>query len=456
MKSKVLLALSFLMSAMGAVAQKDNVGIGTTKPDQSAVLDISSNNKGLLTPRMSLQQRNGIQNPAQGLIVYQTDMLSGFYFYDGKEWKTMTSQANANSVADAFNWGLTGNSGTMPGTNFIGTTDNAALRFKVNNVNSGVIHPTNGNTYLGYETGGAGTAGTFNTAFGKTAFVSNTTGELNAAFGVFSLQNNTIGSMNLAIGTQALLSNTSGSGNMAIGTNALVSNNVGTDNVAIGTNSLREITSGYTNVGLGTEALSTVTTGIGNIAIGYRAGKNASGSSNTFIGSEAGLNAVGNYKLYISNNPSNNPLIYGEFDNSILKFNVGATNTATRGFLAIGDFAAATPMITVGGYRLIVQDGILTEKIKVAVKNTSDWADYVFEPSYKIMSLEQVESFVKINKHLPNVASAEEMAQNGLDVMKTNSKLLEKIEELTLYMIEMNKTINALKIENQEIRKSLK
>ena len=107
MKSKILHSLAFSMIVMGAIAQKDNVGIGTTKPDQSAVLDISSSNKGLLTPRMSLQQRNGIQNPATGLIVYQTDLLSGFYFYDGKEWKSMASETGAKSIADANNWGLT-------------------------------------------------------------------------------------------------------------------------------------------------------------------------------------------------------------------------------------------------------------------------------------------------------------------------------------------------------------
>ena len=78
MKSKVLLSLALSMSVIGAFAQKDNVGIGTTKPDQSAALEISSSNKGLLTPRMSLQQRNAIQYPATGLMVYQTDLYLDF------------------------------------------------------------------------------------------------------------------------------------------------------------------------------------------------------------------------------------------------------------------------------------------------------------------------------------------------------------------------------------------
>src|SRR5690606_910854 len=96
-------------------------------------------------------------------------------------------------------------------------------------------------------------------------------------------------------------------------------------------------------------------------------------------------------------------------------------------------------------YRLFVEDGILTEKVKVAVKNTSDWADYVFADEYKLMPLEQVEKFVKENNHLPNVPSAVEVVESGIDVAKMDAKLLEKIEELTLYIIQQQKEINELK-----------
>lgn len=97
------------------------------------------------------------------------------------------------------------------------------------------------------------------------------------------------------------------------------------------------------------------------------------------------------------------------------------------------------------GYRLYVQDGILTEKLKVAKINSTDWADYVFADQYKLQSLEEVEKFVKANKHLPGVPSAEEVSQNGIDVAKMDAKLLEKIEELTLHMIALKKELHALK-----------
>ena len=101
----------------------------------------------------------------------------------------------------------------------------------------------------------------------------------------------------------------------------------------------------------------------------------------------------------------------------------------------------------------MVEKGILTEKLKVATIASADWADYVFDEKYKMLSLEEVEKFVKANKHLPNVPSAEEMSKNGLDIVTSDSKLLEKIEELTLYMIEMNKEIKALKAENVKLKK---
>lgn len=100
---------------------------------------------------------------------------------------------------------------------------------------------------------------------------------------------------------------------------------------------------------------------------------------------------------------------------------------------------------TPDGYKLFVEEGILTEKVKVAVKSTTNWADYVFANDYSLMSLNEVEAFVKENKHLPNVPSAIEMVENGLDVAQMDAKLLEKVEELTLYIIEQNKQIEELK-----------
>lgn len=80
------------------------------------------------------------------------------------------------------------------------------------------------------------------------------------------------------------------------------------------------------------------------------------------------------------------------------------------------------------------------------------WADYVFEPTYKLMPLTEVEAFVKKEKHLPNVPSEKELQAEGADVMEINKMLMEKVEELTLYLIQQNKDTEALKTELETLK----
>lgn len=147
-------------------------------------------------------------------------------------------------------------------------------------------------------------------------------------------------------------------------------------------------------------------------------------------------------QAYIDFNPVNNP--WG------LSLGTSALGAAlsinSSNYVTIGS-VAATPV----GYKLFVQSGILTEKVKVAVNGSAQWADYVFHKDYKLMPLTEVEKFVKANKHLPNVPSAADMVKEGNDLGKTDAKLLEKIEELTLYLIEMKKANEQLAktVENQ-------
>ncbi len=101
----------------------------------------------------------------------------------------------------------------------------------------------------------------------------------------------------------------------------------------------------------------------------------------------------------------------------------------------------------IDGYKLYVEQGILTEKVKVAVKSSKDWYDHVFDKDYVLMPLNQLDSFIKTNKHLPGVQSTSEVMQEGLDLGKMNGILLKKIEELTMYTIQLQKEIEALKKE---------
>jgi hypothetical protein len=106
-------------------------------------------------------------------------------------------------------------------------------------------------------------------------------------------------------------------------------------------------------------------------------------------------------------------------------------------------------------YKLIVQDGILTEKVKVAVRNSTQWSDHVFEERYNLKPLEEVEKYIKENKHLPNIPSSEDLVKDGLDLGEMQAKQMEKIEELTLYLIEMKKDIEILKKENIDLKNKL-
>ena len=92
-------------------------------------------------------------------------------------------------------------------------------------------------------------------------------------------------------------------------------------------------------------------------------------------------------------------------------------------------------------YRLSVKGKVRAEEIKVY--NT--WADYVFSPSYKLPALRDVESYIVQNGHLPNVPSAQEINEKGLPLGEMTKIQQEKIEELTLYLIQQNKEIEELK-----------
>jgi hypothetical protein len=94
------------------------------------------------------------------------------------------------------------------------------------------------------------------------------------------------------------------------------------------------------------------------------------------------------------------------------------------------------------GYKLRVFGKIIGEEVRVQLKTA--WPDYVFEKDYKKLSLNELEQFVKENKHLPNIPSAKEVEKDGQHLGEIQIKLLEKIEELGLYIIELNKKIKVL------------
>jgi trimeric autotransporter adhesin len=204
-------------------------------------------------------------------------------------------------------WKLGGNSATVDNTNnYIGTTDNVPLNFRVNGEKAGRIDHNNSNTFFGFRAGNSIAAGgAYNSAFGYEALFFNTTGQLNTAFGNNALRKNIGGGNNTAMGSGALELNTTGSENIAVGVSTMGKNTGGTQNTAVGTSSLGDNDTGGQNTGVGYQAgnknttgsrnnsvgafsLLATTTGSDNTGVGdYAGATNETGSKNTFLGSAA-------------------------------------------------------------------------------------------------------------------------------------------------------------------------
>lgn len=118
----------FFVSFCNSLISQNNVGIGTLTPAPSALLDLQAADKGLLIPRTDTAVINALGTPATGLLIYQTSSNT-FYYFDGSFWRTLATNSGGSSNA----WDLSGNAGTNPSNNFIGTTDNKDVVFKVNN-----------------------------------------------------------------------------------------------------------------------------------------------------------------------------------------------------------------------------------------------------------------------------------------------------------------------------------
>jgi len=102
-------------------------------------------------------------------------------------------------------------------------------------------------------------------------------------------------------------------------------------------------------------------------------------------------------------------------------------------------------------YKLTVNGTIRSKKVIV----DTGWSDFVFEDDYSLMPLHQLDKFIEENKHLPEIPSAKEVEANGISLGEMDAKLLQKIEELTLYTIEQQKMIDELVKKNEELAKKV-
>jgi trimeric autotransporter adhesin len=347
------LILILVLTITGCYYTTAQVGIGTTNPDGSSLLEVKAIDKGILIPRMSAIQRDALPSPVRGLMVYVNDDNT-FYFYSGTAWTKVLS-----AISPDGDWTLSGTNmySAVSGNVGIGVTApaqqleiSASMRVPATtSATTGVIYkgttpflhdykaPTafGYNTFVGLGSGnftmgtGVGYQASSNTGVGNSTLSALTSGYENTGLGNFALTSNTTGYENTAVGQQAMISNLGGQQNTGIGVYALYNNTSGSFNTAVG------LAANYYNQA-----------GSNNTMIGNEAGRGTalhSKSGNVFIGYQAGYFETGNQKLYIENSGSATPLIGGDFsmDEVYINGKMGI-GTSTPSVSALLDLTSTT------------------------------------------------------------------------------------------------------------------
>ena len=168
------------------------------------------------------------------------------------------------------------------------------------------------------------------------------------------------------------------------------------------------------------------------------------------FGSPGSMNLKIGNDVYLSDIDQGNTLgIYGYQDNTKGAIKLGSNGPklyGINGCLGIGTTETSD-------YKLAVAGKIRATEVKV--EHLDNWYDYVFEDDYNLSPVKELETYIKQNKHLPDVPSAKEVKENGINLGEMNGILLKKVEELTLYMIEQQKMIEGQQKEIEELKEKI-
>lgn len=204
-----------------------------------------------------------------------------------------------------------------------------------------------------------------------------------------------------------------------------------------------------------------------NAGNNYTTGRLGIGTSNPGFQLEIIKSSSPYFQVFRDASPGNDSYCYNMMSSSyhIFGSNKNGTGVLRKIGFAIGgsdNEADIKMMIDVNGFvgigtktpdaRLTVSGDIHSREVKVTV---NAGADYVFNDDYEPISLTELEKFIRDKRHLPEMQSAKEMEEEGLELGKMDIRLLKKIEELTLYMIIFNKEMESLKAENEELKRRL-
>lgn len=346
MKTHLLTASTLLLS----ILTYSQVGINNQSP--KSTLDITakttdgSKPEGIIVPKLTGDQIKAgnaqYGSDQKGAILYATAAVTvsdsktvnitaeGYYYFDGSLWQKM------GNAAAAANWSMTGNAGTDPATNFIGTTDARALVIKTNNNLSGYIGTTVfDNLTLGINAGKTNTTGNLNVFMGTNAGFANTLGSSNVFMGPYAGTSNTTGNSNVFMGYNSGSSSTTGDGNSFVGTWAGNTNTTGGNNAFMGYQAGNSNTAGSNNTFLGYSSGRSNTTANNNVAVGNMAGQTiTTGGNNTFIGTgaDADTNNLTNATAigYGAKVSASNSLVLGGTGGSAVNVGIGTSSPASK------------------------------------------------------------------------------------------------------------------------------
>lgn len=419
----------------------------------------------MLVPRMTFAQRNAIASPATGLLIYQTDIVSGFYFYNGSAWSQLSTgsadyfTASGNNIYNN-NTGNVGIGGTTPLEKFhvkgitridpAGASGDAVIKM--------YGATTNDQSYIYFFNSLA--AGTPAAYFGYSApsdYAIWGNGSTNAYLkseGMGISTNTPLTKLHIDGGQDAgfginkngfAMIGPASSNNLVIDANEILARNNGrksdlylqndSGNVILCTNNQGIVGVG-SSIGINTTDPYTRL----HIAGGQDAGmSNVTGNGYMMLGSGTGSNLViDNNEIIVRNNT--NPggsgadlFIQHDAGNIILCGN-------EQGGVGIGVTAGTSIPL---GYLLAVDGKIISEELKVQLSGS--WPDYVFDKQYKLPSFNELRNYIAANKHLPNIPSATEVKKNGIEVGDMQKRMMEKIEELTLYVLQLEQEVVKLK-----------
>ncbi|GAB3793532.1 hypothetical protein GCM10028819_05350 [Spirosoma humi] len=357
------------------------------------------------------------------------------------------SSVNSNSSFNTFIGQRTGYSNTSGFSNiFLGS-------------NAGYSNLSgNYNTFIGNSAGQQSQLGSFNTFLGNGAGYNANNANYNLFIGAQAGFYTTTGNYNVILGQDAGLNNKGGNNNTFIGKGAGGDQNspnlenataIGANTIVSANNSL--ILGNSVNVGIGNSTPKNkleITQGT-NGNSGLRFTNLTRASQAVYVGQTKFL-TVNDQGDVVLGSTSSSPFREAASHNDVLwKSNGSNIENSNEGGVIIGPGIDKIP----SGYRLLVADGILTEKVKVAVKTTNDWSDHVFQHKYSLLNLLDLEQYVIKNQHLPGIPSAKEVVNEGIDLAKMDAKLLEKIEELALYTIQLKKISQKQEEEIKELKK---